>query len=403
MRFIFKAKDKKGQLKEGIVDAANQEGAIDFLQKNDLFPISVTEEKKKDAISSSLVKLYERVTPKELVVFFRQLAVMVEAKVPILSSLKAIQEQTTNKYMSVVVSQMINDIQDGMAFSDAMKKHRDVFSVMAINMVKSGEASGNLRKSIDYVANSIERNYNLMTKVRAAMIYPAIVLIAFFIIGFIVISFVVPQLTVVIKDLGVEVPWYTAMVISVGDFMNQYWWAIAIVILGIILGFVYYLKSSQGRMEWDRMKPRLPLVGEIYVDLYVARFADNLSVLLTSGIPIITALKITGSIINNYVYQEIFERAAEEVKNGGYMSNVFLRTYRIPPIVSQMIKIGEESGQVDTVLAHIAKFYEDETETKARSLSTIIEPVLMILVGIAVGFLAFSVLMPIYDIAGKIK
>jgi len=403
MRFIFKAKDKDGQLKEGMIDAASQQGAIDFLQKNQLYPISVAEEKKKDNISSSFVKLYEKVTPKELVVFFRQLSVMVEAKVPILSSLKAIKEQTTNRYMAIVVSQMVNDIQDGMAFSDAMKKHRDVFSVMSINMVKAGEASGNLRRSVEYVANSIERNYSLMTKVRGAMIYPAVVLVAFFIIGFIVISFVVPQLTVVIKDLGIEVPWYTSVVISVGDFMNQYWWAIAIVLIGVVFAVLYYLKSSQGQKEWDRIKPSLPLVGGIYVDLYVARFADNLSVLLTSGIPIITALKITGSIINNYVYQEIFERAADEVKNGGYMSNVFLRTYRIPPIVSQMIKIGEESGQVDTVLAHIAKFYEEETETKARALSTIIEPILMIMVGIAVGFLAFSVLMPIYDIAGKIK
>lgn len=403
MKFNFKAKTKEGDLREGIIEAAASEQALEVLQKNNLFPISISQENDSGALIKAVLKYYDRVTDKELVVFFRQLAILIEARVPIVSSLNAINEQTVNKYFSKVLSEIVGDIEDGLSFSDALSKHRDIFSSLSINIIKAGETSGNLKKSIEYVAENIEKNYLLISRIRGAMMYPAIVLVVFFIIGFLVVSFILPKLTQVIKDLNAEVPWYTKIVITVGDFMAVYWWAVAIIIIGIIGSCLYYIKTPDGRKEWDQIKIKLPVVGPLFRYIYIARFAENLGVLLAGGIPIIRSLTIVSSVINNTVYEAIFLKTADQVKIGGNMSDVLSRSPLIPPVVAHMIKIGEESGQIDSVLKHISSFYDQETEMITKNLSTLIEPILMVVIGIAVGVMAVSVLMPIYNIAGQIK
>lgn len=401
-KFTFKAKNKEGDLKEGIIDASSNEAAVEVLQKNNLFPISVKEEHRQSSFSQMFLRYFDRVTSKEMMVFFRQLGILIEARIPITSALIAVKQQTSNKYFQNVIEEVVNDIEDGLPLSDAMKKQRNVFSNFSINIIKAGEISGNLRKSVDYVAENIEKNYNLTSKVRSALLYPVVILVAFFIICFIVISFVIPKLTMMIKELNTVTPWYTKLIISVSDFMAAYWWTIAIAIVGFIGVIMYYLKTEDGKKEWDQIKLRLPVVGRIFQYVYIARFADNLAVLLTGGIPIIKALSVVSSVINNTQYQIIILRAADEVKIGGQMSNVFRKFSLIPPIVSQMIKIGEESGQIDVVLRHIARFYEQETDQMTKNLATLIEPILMIIIGVAVAFLAFSVIMPIYNIAGQL-
>lgn len=403
MKFSFKAKTKEGDLKEGVIEAGSPELAAEVLQKNNLFPVRLSEIKEMDATLKLILKYYDRVSDKELVVFFRQLSILIEARVPIVSSIQAINDQTVNKYFSRVLGEIVSDIEDGLSFSDALSKHKEVFSPLSINIIKAGETSGNLRKSVEYVAENIEKNYMLASRIRGAMMYPAIVLIVFFIIGFLVVSFILPKLTQIIKELNADVPWYTKVVITVGDFMATYWWAVAIIIMGIIGSFLYYIKTPDGRKEWDQIKIRLPIVGPLFRYVYIARFAENLGVLLAGGIPIIRSLTIVSSVINNTVYEDIFLRTAEQVKVGGNMSDVLSRSPLIPPVVAHMIKIGEESGQIDSVLKHISNFYDQETEMITKNLSTLIEPILMVIIGIAVGVMAVSVLMPIYNIAGQIK
>jgi type II secretory pathway component PulF len=403
MKFNFKAKDQAGEYREGVIDASSKDAAVEVLQKNNLLPIKVREETEGDEFTKAFLKFYDRVTEKELVVFFRQLAILVEARVPIIVSLTAIREQTLNKYFVKIIGEMVNDIEDGMAFSGSMEKHRDIFSNLSINIIKAGEASGSLKKSIDYVAENIERNYTLSGRIKSALIYPGIVLIVFFIIGFIMVSFIIPKLTTVIKELGADIPWYTAVVIAVGDFMSKYWWAAAIIILGFVGGIFYYVKTPEGKKEWDQIKIRLPIVGPIFRFVYITRFAENLSVLLVGGIPIERALIIISDVVNNVVYREIFLKTAEEVKKGGNMSTVLRKNPLIPPMVTHMVKIGEDSGQIDSVLGHIAKFYDQEVEMMTKNLSTLLEPVLMVVIGIDVGFMAISILMPIYNVASQIK
>lgn len=403
MKFLFKAKTKTGEVKEGVIDASSTDAAVAVLQKNELYPISMMKEEADKSVVKTILKYYDRVTEKELIVFFRQLAILVEARVPIVASLTAIAEQTSNKYLIKVLNEIVADVENGMPLSDAMGKHRDVFSILSINIIKAGETSGNLKKSIDYVAENIERNYTLTSRIWSAMIYPSIVLIVFFIIGFIMVSFILPKLTTIIKEMNAVVPWYTKMIMAVGDFMSVWWWAVLIIILGFVGMALYYVKTEDGAREWDQVKIKLPIVGVMFRNVYITRFAQNLSVLLEGGIPIIRAITITSSVINNVVYEALFLRVAEEVKVGGNMSNVLGKSALIPPVVAHMVKIGEDSGQIDTVLNHIAKFYDQETEIMTKTLSTLIEPVLMVIIGVAVGIMAFSILMPIYNIAGQIQ
>jgi len=401
MRFVFKAKDIQGQAKEGTIEAGSDEGAVELLQKNGLFPVYLKKEKEEERIVKFILTLFEKVNEKELMLFFKQLSILIEAKVPIITSLEAVRDQSTNLYFKKVLDETIASVQDGMPLSDALKKNDKVFSNLSISIIKAGEVSGNLRKSIDYVANNIEKNYKLGSKIKSALMYPAVVLVAFFIIGFIFATIILPRLTVMIESLGVPIPWYTQIVISFSHFMQKYWWANILIIFGVVSSVFYYLKTDNGRREWDEIKLKMPIIGQIFQKVYIARFSDNLNVLLAGGLPIVRALTLSSSVVNNAVYQGLFLRVADEVKIGGSMSEVLRKSKHIPPIVSQIIKIGEESGEIELVLGYIAKFYEQEVDTAAKNLSTLIEPVLMIVIGIAVGALVFMIIMPIYNISSQ--
>lgn len=402
MKFSFKAKNKEGQLKEGTIDAASNEAAIDVLQQHELFPIYIQEQKSADTVIKGFLKYLEKVTDKELMIFFKQMSILIEAKVPIVASLNAVKEENQNVYFRKILDEVTQDIQDGLPFSDALKKHKKVFTLLATNIIKAGEVSGNLKKSVDYVAKNIEKNYELQSKIRSALMYPAIILFVFVVIGFLFITFIIPKLTSLVKSLDVTLPWYTTAVIAITDFMAKYWWANIIILVGMVSGFVYYIRTDNGKREWDEVKLKLPLVGPIFKNLYIARFSDNLNVLLSGGLPIIRSIVLTSTVINNSVYQGLILRMADEVKIGGNMSTVLSKSEYMPPVVSQMIKIGEESGEIDLVLGYIAKFYEQEVDVATKNLSTLIEPVLMIIIGIAVGLLVFLILMPIYDVASQI-
>lgn len=404
MKFFFRAKDSAGVLREGTINAMNKSVALEILQKNGLYPIFIGEGEEQDVFLKKFLSLFDSVSKKELMLFFRQLAILIEAKVPIVNALKAVSGQSDNVYFRRVLDGVVGDIQDGLPLSDALQKNKKIFSDLTINVIKSGEASGNLRKSVEYVADNIEKNYNLNNKVKSALTYPGVIMVVFFIIGFIVMTLVVPKLVEVIKDSGIEnTPWYTQMVISASDFMAKFWWAVLTVIVGLVGAFFYYIKTEDGKKEWDYIKLKLPIVGNIFKSLYIARFADNLSILLAGGIPIIRAISLVSAVINNSIYQALFLKVAEEVKIGGSMSTEMEKSEYIPPIVSQMVRIGEESGKIDLVLDHIAKFYEQETDLSTKNLATLIEPVIMVVIGLAVGVLVFSILMPIYNIAGQIQ
>src|SRR3989344_2139950 len=401
MKFLFKAKNDAGQLREGLVEAISWEAAAQILEKNSLTPITVQEQKRSIVFMKSFQKMLEGVSQKELMTFFRQLATLIEARVPITAALHTIGEQVENRYLRII-KEIEDSVGDGMPFSEALEKHPDIFSLLTINMIRAGEVSGSLHKSVGYVAENIEKNYQLASKIKGALYYPAFVLSVAFIVGFLVVTFILPKITLLIKDMKVAVPWYTTALVALGDFMNQYWWAVLLVLVAGIGAFIYYIRTEAGRHEWEAIVLKLPVIGELARNIYITRFADNLSALLNGGIPVVKALTIVSEVIGNQVFQKIIMRAAEEVKTGGVMSAVLLQSREIPPIVSQMIRIGEETGSLTQVRKSAGSFYNQEGETMTKTLTTLIEPILIMFLGIGVGILTVGVLMPIYNIAGQL-
>lgn len=402
MKFLFKAKNDAGQLREGLVEAINWEAAAQILEKNGLIPITVQEQKSSMLFMKSFQKILEGVSQKELMTFFRQLATLIEARVPITSALHTIGEQMENKYLRIIVKEVEDTIGDGMPFSEALAKHPDVFSPLTVNMIRSGEASGSLQKAIVFVAENIEKSYQLTSKIKSAFYYPIFVFSVAFIVGFLVVTFILPKITALIKDMNIPIPWYTAFLVWLGDFMNQYWWAVLLVIVAGVGTFVYYIRTEAGRYEWQVILLKIPVIGTLARNIYITRFADNLSALLGGGIPVVRALSIVSEVIGNHVFQKIILRAAEEVRAGGTMSTVFLQTKEIPPIVSQMVRIGEETGLLSQVLKKTGDFYSQEVELTTKNLTTLIEPILIVLLGIGVAILVVGVLLPIYNIAGQL-
>lgn len=389
-------------MREGSIDATNSEAAVQLLQEKGFVPIFVEKEKEVSGVVKDLQHIWEGVNLRELSVFFRQLATLIDAKVSIVTSLKAVGDQTTNLYLRTVIKEMVNDIEDGMPFSEAMAKHPDVFKLLSVSMVKAGEISGNLQRSISFLAENSEKNYELNSKIRSAMAYPSFVFAAALVIGFIVFTTVLPKLTDVFDDLNVEIPWYTTALMKLGNFMSSYWWAIIFGIVAVVGMALYYIKTEDGRREWDLIKMKIPIIGNLLQYVYISRFAENLAVLLNGGIPIVRALIIVSEVVNSTAYESVILRAADEVKIGGNMSSVFARSTQFPQIVSQMIKIGEDTGKVSEVLNNVSSFYSQETDRITRNLSSMLEPVLITILGAGVAVLVFAILVPIYNIAGSI-
>lgn len=403
MKYIFKAKTESGIVKEGKVEASNREAAIQVLESNGLILLALEEEQQVSGFIKEIQRISEGVNQKELVIFFHELAVLIESKVPIVPSLEAIGDDTKNKYLQTVIKEIANDVEDGMALSESFAKHPKTFSSLTINMMRAGEISGNLEQAIQFIASNIEKNYQLTSKVKGALVYPAFVISAAAVTGFLAATIILPRLTEMIADMDVEVPWYTAAVMSFADFMSSYWWSVILVVAGIVGGFVYYLKSDTGKEEWDNIVLKVPVLGKLLHAVYIARFSDNLAALMIAGIPVVKALNLVGEVVGNAAYRDLLQESVKEVRTGGNISGAFMRSEMIPPLVSQMIRVGEESGKISDILKKIARFYEQEADNLTRSLASLIEPILIVVLGLGVALLVFSVLVPMYSLVGQIS
>jgi type IV pilus assembly protein PilC len=295
------------------------------------------------------------------------------------------------------------DIDEGKSLSESLKKHPEVFSDLYVNMVQSGEVSGNLQKALIDLANNIEKNYILTQKVKGVLYYPAFVLSAFLVVAFLMLTFVIPKLMVMLEETNAKLPITTRALISMGNFMQHWWWAVLLAVFcGVILA-IYYSSTEEGKKELDIIKLKMPIIGRVLGYIYLARFSENLSTLVKSGLPIVNALQISGRVVGNFKFEQDILEAAERVKSGGTISEVLQKKNNFPPIMTQMIKVGEETGRLDSTLMIMSKFYSREADQIVSNLSSIIEPVLIVILGVGVGILVFSIIIPIYNIAQGIK
>ncbi len=399
MRFNYKAKTPSGEIQQGMIDASSNRAALELLLKKGLHVLELKKARDNELINS-LRKIWEGVKPKEFVLFSRQLAILIDAKVPLLTALQTIGDQTSNSFLAAKVHAIMHDIDGGSSLSEALAKHPDVFSNFYVNMVKAGEASGTLQKILNDLADNIEKNYELTARLKSAMYYPGFILLTMVVTGFIVMTFVMPKLLTLLDGAdAATLPIQTRIIIWTSGFLSNYWWAVLVIFIAGGGALIYYSNTEDGRAEFDRIVLKIPIINKILNDIYVARFSENLSTLLQSGLPITTSLMITSDIIGNEVYREVIREAAEHVKRGESVGDTFARYEVIPPIVVQIIQVGEASGRIDAALGKITDFYVREADVMVKNFSALIEPIIMIILAVGVGILVSAVMLPIYQVA----
>ncbi len=400
MQFNYSAKTKQGELQSGVVEANDKQEAIEALQTRELIILALTPVSSQPVFARQ-IKFFQKVKSKELVAFSRQLSILFSAQVPLLPSLKTLVRQTSNPYFRDILFEVANDVEGGSPFSKALARHPKVFSGFVVNMIKSGETSGSLENSLTYLADYLEKQFYLISRVRGTMIYPAFILCGFLIVAVMMMIVVVPQLTNFLKETGQELPLATRVIIGLSDFLRSFWWLFALVIFGGA-GWLWWKisKSVAARAKWDEIKLKLPIFGKVFQKVYLTRFAENLSTLVQGRLSILQALQVSSDVVGNAVFQKIILEAKEEVRVGTNLSVALSRHKEIPSLVTQMIATGEQTGSIDFILNKMAQFYSKEVDSTMDTLSQLIEPLLITAIGIGVAVLVAAILMPIYNIAG---
>ncbi len=399
MKFNYIVRNKEGETQSGVIEAINKQTALKALQDRDLIIVRL-QGIDEGPLFSKRIKFFERVKRKEIFVFFRQLAILVDANVPLVQSLKSLGKQVDSEYFKEIILEVANDIDGGEAFSKALSKYPKVFSKFAINLMKTGEVSGRLQESLIYLADHLENEYYLISKVRGAMTYPLFIMGAFLIIGVLVMVLVIPQLTSILTEAGQELPWSTKIVIFLSEATRKWGWLMLLASIAAFIAFWRYKSTPKGRAIWDTVKLKIPIFGKILQKTYLARIADNLSALIKGGVSVIQSLNVSGEVVGNSVFKAILFQARDEIKVGRTISSSLEQHEEFPPLFTQMIKTGEQTGKLDSILGKLSTFYNKEVANVVDNLSQLIEPLLLVMLGIGVSILVFSVFMPIYNLAG---
>jgi len=402
MLFNYKVLTPEGVEKKGQIEAGNAEIAISTLQRREYVVISVNPQKDGDILERYLPFL-NRVREKDVVLMAKQASTLFDAQVSAVKTFDLLAQNPESKAMSASLYQVTEDIRGGVSISAAMARQPKVFSNFFVSMISAGEESGRLTQTFEYLASYLERNHELSSKTKNAMVYPAFIVLAFIGVMIMMLTKVIPQLAQIITESGQEIPFYTKIVIGLSDFFVNY--GIFFGIFIVISGFFLWrsLKSVTGRSKLDEIKLQIPGFGKLFRKVYLARIADNINTMLTSGIPVVRTLEITADIVGNSVFQKILEDTINEVKGGNSISSAFNKHEEIPSIMVQMIKVGEETGSIGKILKTMATFYNKEVVSTVDTLIGMIEPAMIILLGVGVGGLLMSVLVPIYNVAGGIQ
>ncbi len=403
MKFKYQAKTQEGEMQVGFVDAGSRDSALSILTGHDLFVMSIESAEKPGAVDR-INDFLNRVRRKDMVIFARQLATLLEARLPLNNALKILREQTANKRLKEAIFQVSEDIDSGLSFSQAMERQNKVFPDFYIEMVRAAEVTGNLNEIASFLADYTEKEGDLVAKASSALIYPAIVLGLFFIVAFILLTFVFPSIGVVFTQNGVQLPWYTQMLLTIGNFMAK-WWVIVVAGIGI-LGFVLvdYLGTEEGAALLDDAKIRMPIAKKVFIPVIMARFGNAAALLVHGGIPIAQSLEIISHMLGNVLYKDVVHGIAEDVRQGQLLSESIARHPEFfPPLIYQMVAVGETTGKTEEMFRRLSGIYTRDADQVTANLVDLIQPVLMIGMGLMVGLLFASILIPIYNLTATIR
>ncbi len=395
--FEYTATKNDGKTIHGTTESNNKEAVLANLRKQGITPLVVKQKSNKSQFLSNF-GTRKKVKIKDLAVFNRQLSTMVSAGVPLNKALSTLEEQTRNKYFKDVIAGIAKSVEGGMPLADSFAKYPNVFNDVYVNMVRAGEAGGILDDILKRLAVQIESDSSMRKKIKSAMAYPVVILSVTVIAFFGIMIFIIPKLGAIIKDLGgndATLPIYTRAMLSVSDFMQHN--AIFLIVGMFVVSFVFrrYIKTPKGKYQFHALLLRTPVVKTVIVKVAISRFARTFASLMSSGVGVLDALEVTGGAIGNKVIERELAEAAKQVKNGKQLSEPLSKSKHFPPIVAQMLAVGEESGKIDTILIKVADFYEEEVEATIDGLASIIEPIMIIVLGAVVGVIAASVMGPI--------
>lgn len=380
------------------MEAVGEDMAADTLKDKGYKILSLQES---HAGSGGFNIVLDRVKTKDLVVMSRQLSVLVSANVSLVESLRILVDQTENMRLKMIISELGDNVDEGARLSDALAKHPKIFGDFYINVIRAGETSGKLDDSLNYLADELEKDYDMMSKIKGAMIYPAFVVCGMIVVGIIMMIFVVPKLTDVITQAGGELPMSTKILIGTSDFMVGYWYLLIIALVAAAVGFRFLLAVPAVRQVFDLLLLRLPIFGQLFQKIYLVRFVRSLETLIAGGVNIAKALEISGRVISNSVYQNLILETKKQVEDGESIALVFEQSTEIPPMVSQMMKIGEKTGRLDEILNKVSNFYTREINNTIANLMSLMEPIIMVVMGVGVGIMVAAIILPMYNMASS--
>ncbi len=403
MRYKYQAKTKEGEPQVGFVDAANRDAAVSILSGHQLFILSV-EAVEKPHWFDRVARYFGRVRRKDFMIFTRQMATLFEAQLPLPEVLQTLRKQTKHPVLKEAIFQISEDVDAGLSFSQALERQNEIFSQFFVSMVRSAEVTGNLDKVIGFLADYEEKEFTLVNKARSAMIYPGIIVGLFIVVAILMITMVFPQIEPVFAQSGVQLPLFTRILIGSGDFLRQWWIAVVLLFGFLITMLMDYLQTPEGKALKDDMLIRAPIVKRVYLPLTITRLSNAASMLLLGGVPVAQTIEIVGQTIDNVLYHDLLLEVAGQVRQGIHLADA-LEKYPVyfPPLATQMIGVGEATGQVSQMFGKVSEFYGREAENLINNLVDLIQPVLMIGIGIMVGILFASVLMPLYQLTTSIQ
>lgn len=401
LSYQYTARDPNtGKKVTSVVQADNDRAAAKLVMDQGLTPIEIKLGNTSGGLFGKFGK--GKIKLKDKIIFSRQLSTLINAGLPLVQSLRSVADQTSNKNLKIVINGLITDVESGKAFSEALERRPEVFNNIFVSLVAAGEVSGTLDKSLERLANQQEKDAEILSKVKGALIYPIIVLLVMLaVVAFMMVG-VLPQVQELYDGLkGVELPLVTKILLAISNAMIKYWWAVLVVLVIAAFFARRWIKTTSGREFADRAKMRVPPFGQLFMKLYMARFGRTATTLVSSGVPIISVLEIVSEAINNVIVSKSISKGIEGVKAGKSLADSLENDPSFLPLVPNMIRIGEQSGSVEQMLERIADYYEKEVDTQIKAVSTIIEPVLMVVLGIVAITIVAAILLPIYSLVGK--
>lgn len=405
MRFEFSGKTKDGKPTKGTVEAFNKEQAVKVLQEKEIYTTNLVEKEEKGMLQELLAPIskFSKVGNDQIVVFTRQLSTMVSAGLPILQALIILKDQARSSKFREFLKEAIAIIEGGSPLSKAFASFPDVFDTLYVNLIKAGESSGSLDRIFLRLADKYEQRREFRSKVKGAMIYPIIIFSGMVGVVTLMLVFVVPKVTSMYSSMDLDLPLPTKIMISLSAAVIDGWWILAAGILGTIVFLKNFKKTERGKYFFARLSFKIPLIGRININSDLVELTSTLSLLLSSGVPITEALEIVANSMKNQLFKEIVLTAIEDVKKGGALSATFARSEYMPPIVSQMMAVGEETGKVDEILFKLSQYFESETDQIVKNMSTAIEPIVLVMLGGMVGIIVLAIIMPIYKLTSAFE